>query len=102
MANQVQLRGKVSRSGPLRYTAAGTPLREILVAVPQEGPEGKTIGYFAVILYGGIAEESQSICRVGKNVRIQGRLWMRSYRNRQDKRIEECKVVANQIQNDGR
>ena len=96
-ANVVSLKGKISRSGQLRYTPAGVAMIEFTLAVSQSCLGENTIGYFEAIASGGLAEELASQLRVGKSLALEGRLWTRSYRNRKGTQVSETKVVIDRL-----
>lgn len=99
-ANRVQLRGKVSRVSPLKYTPFGTAICEFTIATRQEYLDKKSVGYFDVILIGKVAEERQTELRTGKQVVVGGALWSRSFRDRKGNKVCETKVIANSIEGD--
>lgn len=92
-ANHVELKGKVSRLGSLKYTPSGVAVWEFTLAVPQTYFEKNSIGYFEVLLHGKYAEEQSSKLRVGQGISAEGNLWSRNYKNRQGLRLTEVKLV---------
>lgn len=92
--NDVSLVGKVSRVGRLQYSPTGVPSVEFTLAVPQKVLEVDSVGYFEVVLFGPVAEDSAQTIRIGKKLSVRGQLWGRSYRNRQGGKVVETKVIC--------
>lgn len=94
--NTVHLVGKISRLSPLKYTPSGVPVREAILAVPQESLGKRGVGYHAVFFSGESAELQTQRFRIGSQVEIQGSLWTREYRNRRGDKMSETKVMVHQ------
>lgn len=97
VSNEIKLKGKVSQQSPLRYTPAGFPVREFILAVQQNFLNSLTVGYFDVVVTGDLAERSEKLIKIGSELNIVGSLWSRQYRNRQGVAMKEVKVVASTV-----
>lgn len=95
--NEVLLAGRVSRLGVLKYTPSGHPLAEISLAVPQELLAKPSMGTVQVVLTGDAAETEFPKLRIGSYLRVEGKLWQRTYRTRKGERVNELKVIAHKI-----
>jgi single-stranded DNA-binding protein len=95
--SDVRLTGKISRVGILKYTPSGIPLVELTIAVPQTYLEKKTMGYFSLLCEGEVAESVSGKLKVGQKISVQGSLWTRQYKNRQDMRVTEFHIVAKEV-----
>jgi len=58
------------------------------------------MGYFNVMAEGTEAQELSTFVRIGKRLDLEGRLWTRTYRNRQGMEIKETKVLFEQLRNE--
>lgn len=92
--NQVQLSGKISRIGLLKYTPSGVPVRDGLLAVNQNALGKESVGYYDLLFFGEIAEQDVDKIRVGSSLTVVGSLWNRAYRNRKGQKISETKVIV--------
>lgn len=93
-ANQVTLKGKISKVGSLRYTPNGKPLLEVILAVSQSFLGKNTVGYFDVVFSDDAAVEQAGTLRIGRIIQIEGQLWARRYRDRAGNMVTEKKVVV--------
>lgn len=92
--NRVAVTGKVSRVGRLKYTPSGQATLDFTVAVPQKALDKESMGHFEAMLFGPQAESAAQRLKVGLALSLKGRLWGRSYKNRQGTRISEIKIVV--------
>ena len=95
--NNVHLAGKISRVGQLAYSPSGLALLEFTLAVPQEAYTKSSVGYYQVMDSDGQAEELKGKLKIGMEVSIQGRLFQRSYTNRSGNKVEEVKVILENL-----
>jgi len=84
--------------GILKYTPSGTPVCEFTLAVPQVYFGKLSVGYFEIQMHGDFAETHARLLRVGKTVRLNGALWSRVYKDRQGKRVQETRILADAIE----
>lgn len=96
--NLVQVRGKVSKLSPIRYTPNGLPILEVVLAVGQRFLGESSVGYLEVIFGNDMAVEMSSQLRVGQVVSVKGQIWSRRFRDRSGKLVTEKKVVAELIE----
>lgn len=82
----------------MKYLPNGTPVLDFTLAAPQRQFEKKSIGYFEIVVCGEAAENVNGTLKIGKNVSIQGGLWMRNYKNRQGNKITETKILVESIE----
>jgi single-stranded DNA-binding protein len=94
--NSVTLEGKVTQSGRLKYTPAGIAVLEMCIAIPQAYLEKRSVGYFTVLLTGELAESTSGKFQVGSQIKVQGSLWTRKYKNRHGTMITEFHIVASE------
>ena len=95
--NHVVLTGKVSKTHGLKYTPAGEAICEFTLAVPQRYYEKNNIGYFEIVLMGQAAEDSSAQLKIGKTLFLTGTLWTRTYTNRQGNKVNETKIVIENL-----
>lgn len=91
--NRVELKGKISRVGGLKYTPAGKPILEFVLAVSQRSFDKDSMGYIEVQVEGSQAEDLKQVIRIGKIVEATGHLWSRKFRDRQGNQVTETKVI---------
>lgn len=101
LTNSVQLAGKISQRGILKYTPDGTPLYECTLAIPILEFNKKSVGYVPLLLYGEIALKGNQTIRVGKKIAISGKMWGRAYRNRFGKQLHETRIIVESIKEGG-
>ncbi len=92
--NVVRLAGKISRIGPIKYTPSGMPVREGLLAVPQNHLGKESVGYLALLFFGSVAEQDVEKLRIGSVLKVSGSLWSRDFRNRKGVKMNEIKVIV--------
>lgn len=85
--------GKVSSAGRLSYSPEGSALCEFTLAVPQRTPLGKSVGNFQVLCLGEAAETLNPALRIGREMTVQGSLWVRNYRDRRGNKVQETKII---------
>jgi single-strand DNA-binding protein len=91
--NKVQLAGKISRVGQLKYSPSGMALLEFTLAVEQEAYSKKNIGYYQIVVSDRQAEDLKGQLKIGKSVSVEGHLHQRSYTSQSGTRVEEIKVI---------
>ena len=98
IVNRVTLEGKLCRVGPIKYSPSGNPVREIVVAVLQQGLDKESVGNWELVISGDLAHESASkSLRIGDLVRVEGSLWSRRYKSRAGAMVNEAKVMVGAI-----
>jgi len=96
--NQVVLAGKVSKIHGLKYTPAGICVGELVLAVQQAYLDKASVGYFDVVASGNLAQLKLAQLKIGSVVEVVGKLWCRSYKNRQGVLLNETKIIAEEIE----
>ena len=96
--NSVTLEGKISRRGTLSYTPSGVPVLEFVIAAKQEGIDKVSVGYFDAICMDREAERLASELRIGKEVKVVGRLWNRKFKNRSGNWVQETRIMVNRVE----
>ncbi|MBI4404690.1 MAG: single-stranded DNA-binding protein [Deltaproteobacteria bacterium] len=88
----------MSRLGALKYTPSGMAVQELTIAVQQNLFGRYSVGHFEGMLVGELAETTGRKLRIGSIVAVEGSLWMREYRDRQGKKVNETKVIMDFIE----
>lgn len=96
--NSVTLQGKISRRGSLSYTPSGVPVLEFVIAAKQEGIDKVSVGYFDAICLDREAERLAAELRIGKGIKVMGRLWNRKFKNRSGSWVQETRIVVDRAE----
>lgn len=95
--NRIQLAGKVSKVGKVKYTPRGVPLYEFTLAVPQALLGVENFGYFEVMVQGEEALSLSGELKIGKEISLEGALWTRKYKGQNQKWSQEFKVIMSSL-----
>jgi single-stranded DNA-binding protein len=95
--NRVDIVGKVSRLGSLKYTPSGIALRDFTMAVPQKLLDKGSVGYFEAQIVGKTAEDQPESFRIGARLHLTGSLWSRTFFDRQGRKIVETKILVDTL-----
>ena len=103
--NTALIVGRLTRDPELRYTAAGTAVTHVSIAVdrpPRRGADGqpspKQADFIDVTVWGAQAESVANYCHKGRRVGVEGRIEVRSYDDSQGVRRKGFCVVARSVQ----
>lgn len=96
--NKVHLTGKISRVGQLAYSPSGLALLEFTMAVSQEAYSKTSMGYFQLVASGDKAEELKGKLKIGIIVTAEGQLFHRAYTNKFGVKVEEVKVILENLE----
>ena len=97
MYNKVFLIGHLARDPELRYTAAGIPVASFAVAVnrPQRRGSGQgEVDFINIVAWRRLAEICGEFLKKGRPVAIEGRLQIRSYKDKSGRERTFTEVVA--------
>ncbi len=95
--NRIQLAGKVSKVGKVKYTPRGVPILEFVLAVPQAFLDLENYGYFEIVVQGEEALSLSHELKIGKEFGLDGTLWTRKYKGQNQKWIQEFKVIMSSL-----
>ena len=100
MYNKIILIGRLTRDPELRYTPQGTPVATMTVAVdrPYTNKEGdRETDFLDVVVWNKLAEIVTDNLTKGRLVLVEGRLQIRSYTDKEEKKRKVAEVVANNV-----
>ncbi|GAV24783.1 single-strand-binding protein [Carboxydothermus islandicus] len=100
MFNRIILIGRLTRDPELRYTQNGTTVATMTVAVnrPYTTKEGeKEADFIDVIAWNKLAEIVNEYGQKGRLALVEGRLQIRSYTDKEEKKRKVAEVVANNV-----
>ncbi|MGM7721805.1 single-stranded DNA-binding protein [uncultured Metabacillus sp.] len=100
MINQIILVGRLTKDPELRYTADGSPVANITLAVSRQfrNAAGEIDTDFVnCTLWRRTAENTANYCRKGSIVGVTGRIQTRSYENAERTRVYVTEVVADSV-----
>ena len=94
--NHVSLTGNLTKDLDLRYTARGTAVTELRLAV--DAPEGEETVFLNVRFWGDLAMKACRNLRKGSRVTVEGRLQFESWTNRKTGKLEtRLRVVGEKL-----
>jgi single-strand DNA-binding protein len=100
MINQVILVGRLTKDPELRYTADGTAVANVTLAVSRNfrNADGMIDTDFVnCTLWKRVAENTANYCRKGSIIGVTGRIQTRNYENQDGKRVYVTEVVAESV-----
>lgn len=100
MINHVVLVGRLTKDPELRYTADGTAVANVTLAVSRNfrNAEGTIdTDFVQCTLWRKVAENTAHYCRKGSMIGVMGRIQTRNYENQEGKRIYVTEVVAESV-----
>jgi single-strand DNA-binding protein len=100
MINQVILVGRLTKDPELRYTADGTAVVNVTLAVSRNFRNADGIidtDFVNCTLWRRVAENTANYCRKGSIIGVTGRIQTRNYENKDGKRIYVTEVVAESV-----
>ncbi|WP_027409231.1 single-stranded DNA-binding protein [Anoxybacillus tepidamans] len=100
MINQVVLVGRLTKDPELRYTADGSAVANVTLAVSRNfrNAEGEVDTDFVhCTLWRKVAENTVNYCRKGSIIGVMGRIQTRNYENQDGKRVYVTEVVAESV-----
>lgn len=97
--NKVMLIGNLTRDADLRYTWASQPICEMRIASSRKTPEGESVIYTDVSLWGKRAEAVSKYLTKGKPLFVEGRLQLDEWDDKDTgQKRSKLKVVADNIE----
>lgn len=100
MINYVVLVGRLTKDPELRYTADGTAVANVTLAVSRNfrNAEGTIdTDFVQCTLWRKVAENTAHYCRKGSMIGVMGRIQTRNYENQEGKRVYVTEVVAESV-----
>jgi single-strand DNA-binding protein len=100
MINQVILVGRLTKDPELRYTADGTAVANVTLAVSRNfrNADGMIDTDFVnCTLWRRVAENTANYCRKGSIIGVTGRIQTRNYENQDGKRVYVTEVIAESV-----
>ncbi|HZG59582.1 MAG TPA: single-stranded DNA-binding protein [Anoxybacillus sp.] len=100
MINQVILVGRLTKDPELRYTADGTAVVNVTLAVSRNFRNADGIidtDFVNCTLWRRVAENTANYCRKGSIIGVTGRIQTRNYENQDGKRVYVTEVVAESV-----
>jgi len=99
--NNVTISGRLTRDVELRYTASGTPVAKLSIAVDRrfqkDGNWESETSYFDVVVWDQKATQCSEYLVKGNAVLVEGRLRSRSYTNNEGKNIKITEIQSSRI-----
>ncbi|MFA4905763.1 MAG: single-stranded DNA-binding protein [Candidatus Margulisiibacteriota bacterium] len=96
MYNKVFLIGNLTRDPEVRYTPAGIPVARFTVAVNRIKKD--EVDFIPVVAWRRLAEICGEFLKKGRPVAIEGRLQIRTYKNKAGMEATSTEVVADGMQ----
>lgn len=102
--NKVILSGRVGNDPELKSSAGGVPYLRLSLATHsyKKGGEGekahKTTHWHRVMVFGNQAETCAANLRKGSSILVDGSLEIRTYTDKEDRKVTNVSVIANRIQ----
>jgi len=105
--NKVFLMGNLTRDPELRYTAGGTPVADLGLAVNQKftsrtGEMKDEVVFISVTVWGKQAEACGEYLFKGSTLFVEGRLQLDSWEGKDGQKRNQIRVVAQRVQFIGR
>lgn len=95
--NRVVLIGRLAREPELRYTAGGTAVAHLVLAVDR-GPSGqKEADFLDLVVFSKAGEACAQYLARGRQIGVEGKLHARSYDDKSGIRRKAVEVVADRV-----
>src|SRR3984893_18064408 len=102
MLNRVILIGRVTRDPELRYTPAGVAVTQFTLAVDRPFSNSQTrereADFINIVTWRQLAETCANYLRKGRLTAVEGRLQVRSYDDKEGRKVYVTEVVADNVQ----
>ncbi len=104
MYNRVFLIGNLTRDPELRYTPSGIPVARFAIAVNRvrrkntAGDNDQEVDFINIVAWRRLAEICGEYLKKGRPVAVEGRLQIRSFKNRSGEMSTMTEVVADNMQ----
>jgi single-strand DNA-binding protein len=101
--NKAIIIGNLARDPEIRYTASGTAVARLVVAVNrqwrgQNGEAHEEVDFIPAVVWGSQAENCDRYLRKGRPVLVEGRISVRSYEGRDGQKRYATEIVAQTVQ----
>ena len=101
--NKVFLAGRLTRDPELRYTANGTAVANLSLAVSRnytakDGSKKEEVAFVTIIAWGRQAETCGEYLSKGSSILVEGRLQLDSWKTNTGERRNQLKVISQRIQ----
>jgi single-strand DNA-binding protein len=99
MLNRIILIGRLTADPELRYTPQGTAVARFTLAVnrPYTNQGENEADFIDIVAWQKLAETAAQYLKKGRLTAVEGRLQIRSYDNREGKRVRVAEVVADSV-----
>jgi single-strand DNA-binding protein len=101
MLNRVILIGRLTKDPELRYTPAGVAVTQFTLAVDRPFANSQTnkkeADFIAIVTWRELAETCANYLRKGRLCAVEGRIQVRSYDNKEGKKVFVTEVVADNV-----
>ena len=99
--NAIILIGRLTEDPELRYTASGTPVASMTLAVDRQRTNQagqRETDFIKIVTWQKLAENCAQYLRKGKQAAVEGRLQIRQYENKEGQKVRVAEVIANNVQ----
>jgi single-strand DNA-binding protein len=99
--NRVVLLGRLAKDVELKYTPNGTAVATFTLAVDrrQSNAQGeKETDFLPIVVWSKLAELCSQYLKKGQQAALEGRIQVRSYENKEGKRVYVTEIVAENVQ----
>ena len=100
MINRIVLIGRLTADPELRQTPNGIAVTTFTLAVDRpftKKDEKKETDFIQIVTWRGLAENCANYLKKGRLAAVDGRLQIRSYENKEGRRIKIAEVVADNV-----
>jgi len=98
MYNRAFIIGNLTRDPDLRHTPGGVPCARFSVAVNRRGKNGDEVDFIPVVAWRRLAEICGEYLKKGRQVAIEGRLRVQSYKAKDGQTKVAAEIVADNMQ----
>lgn len=98
--NVCMLIGRLTADPELRYTASGVAVTTFTLAVDRQKQKDreKETDFINIVVWQKLGELCAQYLKKGRLAAVEGRLQIRSYQNKEDRKVWVAEIIANQVQ----
>ena len=98
--NKVILIGRLVRDAEVKYTQSGKPVATFTLAVdrPTAKGEAKEADFLPIVAWDKLGETIGTYTQKGSKILVEGRLQVRSYDNKEGKKVYVTEVIAGKVE----
>lgn len=100
MLNRVIIAGRLTRDPELRHTPSNVPVASFSIANEDDfkKPDGtRDVHFFDVVVWRGLAEQVSTYCKKGRLVEIDGRLKVKTWKDREGNNRRNVEIHADMV-----